>query len=98
MPAYPPKQIVAAFKQHLSALDVDADLHFKRLNWRGFYLEDGALRSRADSGHIVVDEILLNTIGDTILSLAGTINIDDQRESFAARRILWRYPRKSQSV
>ncbi len=76
--AYTPRQVLAALSRHLSAVDVDANLRFKRLIWQGFYLENGTLRSRAENGQIFVDEIQINTVGDTTLSLAGTIDIDDR--------------------
>lgn len=77
-PDRPIEQIMAALEDRLSTLDLDVDARFKRLIWKGIHFEDGTVRSSIADGRIVIDEILANTVGDTTLSLVGTMNLNSR--------------------
>jgi hypothetical protein len=80
-----PRQLLTLLEEGLSTLDMTVDARFKRLTWQGVYFEDGAVRSRTENGQIVVDELLLNTIGDTTMSLAGTVDLASQTTELQTR-------------
>jgi uncharacterized protein involved in outer membrane biogenesis len=78
LPNRPAGPMLAELKENLSALDLNIDARFRRLIWKDVYFEDGRIQSNIESGQITFDEILANTVGDTTLSLAGTIDLYDQ--------------------
>lgn len=85
VPNHPPGQMLATFKKSLSALDLNVDARFRRLIWQDVNFEDGAIRSRTENGRVVVDEILINTVGDTSMSLTGTIDLSSRAADLKTR-------------
>lgn len=80
-----PRELASALNKHLIDVDAAVDARFKRLIWRGIHVEEGTIQASAEQGRITLGEMKAKTVGNTEMSLAGTIDLGAEGTDLLAR-------------
>ena len=74
---------LVALEERLQTLDADVDLSFSKMTWQGIRVEEGTVRTRAEAGRLTFHEIRAKTVGDTVLSLKGSLDLETRAADLA---------------
>lgn len=67
---------LTAIENRLKILDADIALSFSKATWQGIRIEEGVIQASAEAGRLTLDEIRAKTVGDTVLSLKGSLDLE----------------------
>jgi hypothetical protein len=75
---------VALLERGLDLLDTEVDIGFTRSIWQGVHVEAGSIRARTERSLLTIAELAATTVGETALSLAGSIDLASGRADLDA--------------
>ena len=74
---------LTALEDHLKAVDAEISLTFEKVTWQGIRVEEGMIQARAEAGRLILPEIRVSTVGDTMLSLKGSVDLETRAADIA---------------
>gem|GEM_PF-4111918 len=70
------KSVAKELEDRLKTLDAEVDLRVKKLTWQGIRVEEGSILASAERGQLTLREIAAKIVGDTKLSVSGTLDLN----------------------